>query len=211
MVWILFGKLRNVICDFSPCVFFGRFIHLFNVLSETKKIWYDKLMSKRSWNQHNVFKDQPVSKQINPLYSCKCIKFIELKAVSLNFTPLLYTYSLNSDLPMTSSVMSWVVSIWFWYFCIFWTISFNLGSDVGLKPVLSKAYNFIKIPMKCKVFSGKNYVAWTNHTFKKCAMAILFIVSVSSHLKTSNSMSSTLAKFVGSISLKDIIYNLTRL
>ena len=78
MVWILFGKLRNVICDFSPCVFFGRFIHLFNVLSETKKIWYDKLMSKRSWNQHNVFKYQPVSKQIYPVHSCTCIKFIEL-------------------------------------------------------------------------------------------------------------------------------------
>ena len=51
-------------------------------------------------------------------------------------------YSLNSLLPITNSVISCVVSIWFWYFWIFWTISFNLGSDVGLKPVLSNAYEF---------------------------------------------------------------------
>ena len=59
----------------------------------------------------------------------------------MNFGRILRFFpTLNSFLPITSSETSWVVSILFWNFWIFWTISLRRGSEAGRKPVLSSAW-----------------------------------------------------------------------
>ena len=64
MIWVLLGKLWNIVGHFTASIFFGLFIHLFNVLGKAQKIWDNELMSQRPRDENNVFKYKAKDKYI---------------------------------------------------------------------------------------------------------------------------------------------------